>query len=120
MKLERFSIFLDGFEVEADIGIHDFERKAPQRIAIRIELELDPADLPSRDDIADTLDYDWLRLEVKRLVAGRRFDLQETLARAILDIVAGKPQVRRAIVETAKPDVYPDARAVGCRLEARR
>lgn len=120
MKIERFALLLDGFEVEADIGIHEFERARAQRVTIRVELELDPSALPARDDIEATLDYDWLRLEVKRLVAGRRFELQETLARCILDIVASKPQVRRAVVETAKPDVYPDARSVGCRLEARR
>lgn len=120
MNVTRYALLLDGFEVEAEIGIHDFERERPQRVSIRVELEMEPAAMPDRDDIADALDYDWLRIEVKRLVASRRFELQETLARAILDIIATRPQVRRAVVETAKPDVYPDARSVGCRLEATR
>lgn len=120
MKVEHFSLFLRGFEIEARIGIHDFERRAPQRLTIAIELDIDPALLPDRDDIAVTFDYDGVREEVRRLVESRHFDLQETLAQAILASLARRPEVVRAVVETAKPDVYPDVAAVGCRLEARR
>ena len=120
MKLTRYTLFLDGFEIEAAIGIHDVERQRRQRLAISIEIEIDPASLPGRDDIAEAPDYDWIRLEIARLVADRHFDLQETLARAIVDVAARRAEITRVKVETAKLDVYPDARAVGCRLEASR
>ena len=120
MNIDRYTLFLRGFEIEARIGIHDFERARPQRLAIAIEIELAAARLPRRDDIADTFDYDWVRDEVRRLAAGRHFDLQETLARAIVERLAERPEIIRAVVETAKPDVYPDVAAVGCRVEARR
>lgn len=120
MNITRYALFLDRFEVAARIGIHDFERNGPQRLAISIELDLDPQQLPGRDDIADAPDYDWIRQEITRLVDGRHFDLQETLAREIVEIAGRRPEVRRVRVETAKLDVYPDARAVGCRLEATR
>ena len=39
-----------GFEILARIGIHDFERAAPQRLAIAIEIDIDPSRLPGRDE----------------------------------------------------------------------
>jgi dihydroneopterin aldolase len=120
MKIGRFTLFLRGFEVQARIGIHDFERAAPQRLAIALEIDIDPSRLPDRDDIAETFDYDWVRAEVLRLVASRHFELQETLAQGVMQILAQRPEIVRAIVETAKPDVFPDVAAVGCRIEAQR
>jgi dihydroneopterin aldolase len=120
MRVQRFKLFLKGFEVEARIGIHDFERRAPQRLSIGVEVEIDPARLPSSDDIGQTFDYDWIRDEVLHLVSGRHFDLQETLAQEVLNRLAQRPEIVAAVVETAKPDVFPDVAAVGCRIEARR
>lgn len=120
MRIDRFTLFLDDLAVEAEIGIHDFERNSRQRLLVSVEVEVRPSLLPVRDDIAATLDYDWIRDMVHRLVAERRYDLQETLCRAILEGLAQRKEIVSATVETKKPDVYPDARAVGCRLLARR
>ncbi len=120
MKIDRFTLFLRGFEIPTRIGIHDFERAAPQRLAIRIEIDIDPSRLPCRDEIAETFDYDWVHAEVNRLAGSRHFDLQETLAQGVMQILAQRPEIVRAVVETAKPDVFPDVAAVGCRIEARR
>lgn len=120
MRITGYSLFLDGFEVEAEIGIHDFERGVRQRVAIAIEITLDPARLPASDEIAATFDYDWVRLGVLELVGSRSFDLQETLAREIVALLSSRSEISRVVVQTAKPDVFPDVAAVGCRLEAQR
>ena len=49
-------------EVMVRIGVHDFERTAPQRIwfdvDLCVKLELAPA---TQDDISETVDYDVVR-----------------------------------------------------------
>lgn len=120
MKITRYGLFLKRLEVLARIGIHAFERQKPQRLVISIELELEPDGLPVADAIDGTLDYDWVREKVLELTASRHWDLQETLAREIVAAIAGRPEVRRVVVETAKPDVFADVEVVGCRLEASR
>ena len=120
MQITCYTLFLDKLNVQARIGIHDFERERPQPLTISIEIDIAPDQLPLRDDIADTFDYDWLRSEIITLVATRHFDLQETLVRAIVEIVGTRQEVQRITVQTAKPSVYPDVAAVGCRLEAHR
>jgi dihydroneopterin aldolase len=106
-------IFLRNHRVMADIGIHDFEKQAPQPLLINVELYLRPPSSPLGDDIANTLDYDFLRQGIAALVTRRRFNLQETLVHAILDLCLSREEVLLARVSSEKPDVYPDCEAVG-------
>jgi dihydroneopterin aldolase len=110
---ETRRVFLRNYRVQASIGIHDFEKQAPQTLLISVDLYLEPPLAPLNDDIANTLDYDFLREGISRLVAGRHFNLQETLVHAILDLCLSHAEVALARVSSEKPDVYPDCEAVG-------
>ena len=124
MTITSTKLFLRDFAVEVEIGIHEFEKAAAQRVLISIEMDVDGgSDAASEigdDDIAAVLDYDFLRREILALIAGRRFNLQETLCRSIVEIVARRPQVHAALVSIRKPDVYPDCAAVGVEMTYRR
>src|SRR5690349_4356832 len=76
-------IILRDLAVPVDIGFHDFEIGNPQRVFVTVELWLDEASFAAVDDVAAAWDYDFLRSEILRLVEGRRYNLQETLAREI-------------------------------------
>ncbi|MEN9759751.1 MAG: hypothetical protein RL676_901 [Pseudomonadota bacterium] len=107
-------IFLDDLAIEASIGFHDFERTAPQRILVSVDLYLPIAQSTSaRDDVADVLDYDLLRLNVSRIAQSRHFNLQETLIDEICAFCLQQPAVKAVRVVTQKPDVYPDCKTVG-------
>jgi dihydroneopterin aldolase len=109
-------ILLDGLEVQADIGFHDFEVGTPQRLVISVEIWLEDAALPADDDPAGAWYYDFLRTEIMALASARRFNLQETLAHAIIERLAAFRGVRALRVRTSKPDIYPDARGVGVEI----
>ena len=111
-------IILEDYCVQADIGFHDFEVGTPQRLFITVEVWLDEASFASSDDSADAWDYDFLRSEVGALATARRYNLQETLARAIYDFVAARRGVTGLRVATRKPDVYPDCAGVGVELSS--
>ena len=109
-------LFLEDYEINVEIGIHGFEKLAPQRILISIEIFMLDQTLNSDDNIGDVLDYDFIRTEIAKLVTYRRFNLQETLCRAILDVVRERSGIRKIIVRTKKPDVYSDCGSVGVEL----
>ncbi len=107
-------MFLRGLTVQARIGIHDFEQQAPQRLILDIDVYVDLAHhTPHADDIAEVVDYDFVRDLVHRRVARGHIMLQETLCDDVLSEILQHPQVRAAQVSTRKPDVYPDCEAVG-------
>ena len=107
-------IFLHELALEVSIGFHDFELKARQRILINLDLFVALADsTPLRDAREEIVDYDFVRVELRKLVASRHFNLQETLLDGIVALCLEQPSVRAVRVRTQKPDVYPDCRAVG-------
>jgi dihydroneopterin aldolase len=116
LKPSRRRVLLEDFDVRVDIGFHDFEVGAPQRLLVTIEVWLDEASFAATDDVAAAWDYDFLRTGVRQLVAGRRFNLQETLVREIYALVAARKGVTALRVATRKPDVYPDCAAIGIEL----
>ena len=107
-------IFLNDFSIEASIGFHDFEKQAPQRILISVDLFVPIAQsTSSRDEVDDVLDYDFIRQQVARIAQSRHFNLQETLIDEIAALCLSQSSVRAVRVESQKPDVYPDCEAVG-------
>lgn len=109
-------IVLEDYTLPADIGFHDFEIGSPQRLSITVEVWIDEASFAASDKVEDAWDYDILRREVGALVAAQRYNLQETLARAIYDLVAARRGVTALRVSTRKPDIYPDCAGVGVEL----
>ena len=99
---------LTGIETTCSIGIHDFERAAPQRVLVDVEVLLATDQEPEADHIDDALNYDEIRQTVVDIAESRHFDLQETLARTVFDAVRAMKTVTGARVRTAKPDVYKD------------
>jgi dihydroneopterin aldolase len=113
-------ILLDSLEVQADIGFHDFEIGAPQRLFVTVEIWLDHIPPADSDDPAEAWDYDLLREQIVELAWARRYNLQESLAHAIYDRVASMRGVAALRVATAKPDVYPNAKGVGVEIASYR
>lgn len=111
-------IVLEDYCLPVDIGFHDFEIGAPQRLFVTVEVWVDEPSFAAEDDEAAAWNYDFLRTEIGRLVDGRRFNLQETLARTIYDVVAARRGVTGLRVSTRKPDIYPDCAGVGVELSS--
>jgi dihydroneopterin aldolase len=109
-------ILLDSLEVMADIGFHDFEIGAPQRLLVTVEVWLDDATAPHGDDPALAWDYDHVRRQVIELAGAGRYNLQETLAEAVYLRIAAMRGVKDIRVTTSKPDIYADAHGVGVEL----
>lgn len=109
-------VVLEDFCLPVDIGFHDFEVGSPQRLLVSVEVWLDEASFASEDEAALAWNYDFLRTEIAALAASRRFNLQETLVRAIYDLVAARRGVTDVRVRSRKPDIYPDCAGVGVDL----
>jgi 7,8-dihydroneopterin aldolase/epimerase/oxygenase len=111
-------IVLEDYCLPVDIGFHDFEIGTPQRLLLTVEVWVDDASFASKDEEAAAWNYDFLRSEIGRLAASRRYNLQETLVRAIYDLVAARRGVTALRVSSRKPDIYPDCSGVGVELSS--
>ena len=109
-------IVLEDYALDLDIGFHDFEVGNPQKLVVSVEVWVDEASFASRDEVELAWNYDFLRSTIRSLVHNRRFNLQETLAREIYDLIAARHGVTAIRVKTRKPDIYPDCAGVGVEL----
>ena len=115
---KTFRIFLQDYDLPVDIGFHDFEVGAPQRLLVSVDVRVDAEAFASEDTQAAAWNYDFLRTEIQRMTTGRRFNLQETLVREIYDLIAARRGVVGLKVSTRKPDVYPDCAGVGVEISS--
>ncbi len=111
----KYLLFLDELSIGLSIGLHDFEKQAPQRVHVSVALvvEMNP---DADDDVSEVYDYDGLRDHVLAIAEQPHHQLQETICRKIAEYCQGIGQISGGLVCTSKPDVYPDAKAVGCQL----
>ena len=116
LKVRQSRILLDSLEVMTDIGFHEFEIGAPQRLLVTVELWLEDLDPPDDDDHQSAWNYDYLRTEIVRIAQERRYNLQETLVHAIFQRVAAYRGVKALRVKSVKPDIYDDANGVGVEI----
>jgi dihydroneopterin aldolase len=116
LRVRSARILLELLEVQADIGFHDFEVGAPQRLLVTAEVWLNDLEPPADDDPNRAWNYDFLRTEIADIAGSRRWNLQETLAHTIFDRVASFHGVRALRVRLSKPDVYAEAYGVGVEI----
>ena len=116
LKVRSARILLESLDVQADIGFHEFEVGAPQRLLVTVEIWLEDVAVPRNDDPAFAWDYDFLRSQVQEIASARRYNLQETLAHAIFERIAAFRGVAAVRVTLSKPDVYPEAHGVGVEI----
>jgi len=110
-------LFLRNYAVWINIGVHDFEKKGEQRVLINVDLYIPLAlSTPKADELAEVVDYDFIRRTIAERVAQGHIHLQETLCDDVLQLMLAHPRVRAARVSTEKPDVYPDCDSVGCEV----
>lgn len=116
LKVRSARILLEDLAVQADIGFHDFEIGAPQRLLVNVEIWLEDKAVPAGDDPERAWNYDFLRTEIAEIAGARRYNLQETLAHEIFERVAAFRGVQALRVKLSKPDVYADAHGVGVEI----
>ena len=111
-KITR-KIFFKEINVPCRIGVYEHEKKHPQRIVISIELELSNKVVPTNDRIDETLNYDLIYREIKKISSSQHFNLVETLTSRIFIYIKKLEKVSNLRINVSKPDIYDDCNKVG-------
>lgn len=114
LQLNCRRLFLRDHVVSVQIGAHDFEKTAPQRVIFNVELYVPYAQsTPSTDRLSEVVDYDFVREVIAKRVQAGHIELQETLCDDLAEQLLKHPGVTAVRLSSCKPDVYPDCAAVG-------
>jgi 7,8-dihydroneopterin aldolase/epimerase/oxygenase len=111
-------IVLRELQVEAAVGVLDWELEQTQVLEVSCELELS-TDLPAISDaLADTLDYGELRDAIQSFCKNKRYNLLEALAEGLANhLFATFPPLQSLRLGLIKPTIFADAKGAGVELE---
>jgi dihydroneopterin aldolase len=114
LALSCRKLFLRDHVVEMMIGAHDFEHGHSQRVIFNVELYVPYASsTPKADQLAEVVDYDFVREVIRQRVQAGHIQLQETLCDDLATSLLAHPQVLAVRLSSCKPDIYPDCAGVG-------
>ncbi len=107
------TVFVHELKVETIIGIWGWERKIRQTISIDLEMGADIRRAAETDSIDDTLNYKAISKRVQQFVADSEFQLVETMAEKIAELVLQEFNVPWIEVRVCKPGAIRGAKNVG-------
>jgi dihydroneopterin aldolase len=110
-------IFLHDLRVETVIGIWEWERKIRQTVSIDLDMSADIKKAAGSDDVKDTLNYKRVAKRLQQFVGESSFQLVETLAEKIAEIVLDEFDVTWVRVRVNKPGAIRGAKDVGVIIE---
>jgi len=111
------TVFITDLRIETLIGIYDWERKVKQTISLDLEMGADIRAAAATDAIEDTLDYKAVSKRLIAFVGDSEFQLVETLAERIADIVLSEFNVPWLRLTVHKPGAVRGSRDVGVIIE---
>jgi len=110
-------IYIKDLRINTLIGIYGWERQVPQTIVLDIEMATDIRSAAASDHIEDTLNYKAVAKRVIGFVEQSKFELVETLAERIADIIVNEFQVPWMRLRLNKRGAVRGARDVGLIIE---
>ena len=116
-RAPRDSVLLRDLEVRTLIGVHAWERKAPQPLLLDLELGTDAARAARHDRIADALDYEAVARRLVELGTQSSFQLLESFAERAVAVLHAEFGAQRVVLTVRKPGALRGAREVAVRVE---
>lgn len=110
-------IFLHGLTVDCVIGVFEWERRITQKVYIDIDVAFDIGRAAGSDNIDDTLSYKDLSRQVTTLVQEGKFNLVETMAERIAELVLQNANVPWCRIKVNKKGAVSSAVDVGVIIE---
>lgn len=80
-------IYLNDLKIDTVIGIYDWERRVKQTISLDLEMATDIRKAAASDSIEDTLNYKAVAKRLIQFVGESQFQLVETLAERVAEII---------------------------------
>ena len=106
-------IYIKDLRVETIIGIFGWEREVRQEVSIDLEMTFDCKRAAKTDAIEDTIDYKKITKGIIKFVEESKFQLQETLAEGIADLVKNEYKIDSLKLRVSKPGALRHAEDVG-------
>ncbi len=115
----RLRVLVRDLTLDAVLGIHAHEKRAPQPIRINLELDV-RLDHGIEDKYENVVCYDEATKRIEAIIGAGHVNLVETWAEEIAASMLADPRVENVKVRIEKLAAVPHTASVGVELERRR
>lgn len=117
---QRDEVFIDSFEVDASIGVFDWEKEIKQRLVFDLTLQCDFSAASESDEIDDAIDYVAVCEQIERITLAKHYQLLEALADTIVTSLFKSFELHAITLKISKPGAVAKARSVGVKISRTR
>ena len=110
-------VYIRDLKIETVIGVNDWEREVRQTVSLDLEMATDIRAAAETDDVADTIDYKAVAKRLISFVEGTDFQLVESIAERVSDIIREEFGVSWVRLRVSKPGAVTGAQDVGVVIE---
>lgn len=110
-------VFVRELRFKTVIGCWDWERKLEQQVSIDLEMAWDTRKAAETEELQYALDYKAVSKRVMEFVIESQFELVETAANKVAEIIMGEFAVPWVRVRFSKPRAVTGSAAVGVVVE---
>lgn len=114
------TVFITGLAFDTTIGIYDWEREIKQRIVVDLELATDVRKAAETEDITHALNYAEISERVQRFVESSAYQLIETMAEDLAQLILCEYNTPKVLVTIHKPGAVKMAQDLGVKIERTR
>lgn len=111
------TIFISELKVQTKLGVPEWERMMPQTIILDVEIGYDLSQAGKSDSITDTIDYGSVVRRIQSTLNEHSFQLVETLAEHICQLILNEFGALSVKIKVAKPGILPGLKALGVVIE---
>lgn len=110
-------VYISDLKVDTVIGIYDWERRIRQTVSLDLEMAADISRAAASDHIDDALNYKAIGKRIIQYIEESDFQLVETLAERVAQLVLEEFGVSWLKLRLSKPGALRGSRDVGVIIE---
>jgi 7,8-dihydroneopterin aldolase/epimerase/oxygenase len=110
-------VFIQGLNIQTTIGFFAWEKQIKQTLVIDLELAWDIKPAAQNDELAKTLDYASISVDVEQFANNNPVDLLETLAERLAKFLMVSYKIPWLKLRIGKPNAVHNAVTVGVEIE---
>ena len=106
-------LFLEGEKRQIEVGIHEYEKGITQSVKFDILVVVTGNDSPEINS-PDFLSYEFLKQSLDSVLEMTRYDLLETIANSLIELLLNHKNIKAASVRISKLDIPQVSGNLGC------
>ncbi|MBF0265336.1 MAG: 2-amino-4-hydroxy-6-hydroxymethyldihydropteridine diphosphokinase [Gammaproteobacteria bacterium] len=111
------TIFIQELEVQAIIGLYDWEREKTQALIISLEISTDFTNAIDSDSLNRNIDYAKIVHDIEQIAKDNQFLLLEPFAEKIAQHILSKYCAKDVHLQINKPEAIKQAKGVGIKIK---